>query len=289
MSQRLKADLLLMLATAIWGATFVVVKDALEFASPTAFLAVRFTLAGLLLLFFMARGRWSVAVVGRGFLLGVFLYAGYLFQTTGLLYTTPSKSAFITGFSVVVVPFIQAMQGGKLRKSTLVSAALGIAGIYLLVLPRGLAAVNRGDLMTVVAATSFAVHIVLVGNYTRQHSFRQLVSMQILTVGLLAFASWPVGMPFRLGWTAGLMAAVLVTALLATALAFSIQNWAQQFTPPSHTALIFALEPVFAAITSYLVLSERLGGRLFIGAALILAGMIISERWGAQQPTPVEG
>jgi drug/metabolite transporter (DMT)-like permease len=289
MPQRLKADLLLVLATAIWGGTFVVVKDALEFASPTAFLAVRFTLAGILLFLFMARGRWEAVVVGRGILLGIFLYAGYLFQTTGLLYTTPSKSAFITGFSVVVVPFIQAMQGAKLRKSTLLSAALGLAGIYLLVLPKGLAAVNRGDLLTVVAASSFAVHIVLVGNYTRQHSFRQLVSLQILTVGLLSFLSWPVGMQFRISWTAGLIAAVLVTAVLATALAFSIQNWAQQFTAPSHTALIFALEPVFAALTSWVVLGERLGGRLIIGSALILAGMIISELWGAQQPTPVEG
>ncbi len=143
MPQRLKAELLLMLAAMIWGATFVVVKDALQFATPTAFLAVRFTLAGVLLLIFMARGKWSIAVVSRGFLLGMFLYAGYLFQTTGLLYTTPSKSAFITGFSVVVVPFLQAMYGSKIRKSTIASAVLGLAGIYLLVLPKGLAAVNR--------------------------------------------------------------------------------------------------------------------------------------------------
>lgn len=288
MSQRHKAEFLLVLATMVWGATFVVVKDALQFATPSAFLAVRFTLAGILLFIFMARGRWSAAVVGRGILLGIFLYAGYLFQTTGLLYTTPSKSAFITGFSVVVVPFLQAMQGSKLRKSTIASAVMGLIGIYLLVLPQGLAAVNRGDLMTLVAACSFAVHIVLVGDYTRRYSFRQLVSIQILVVGLLAFVSAPLGMSFHITWTAGLIAAILVTAVLATGFAFSVQNWAQQFTPPSHTALIFALEPVFAAATSWIVLAERLGGRLFIGAALILAGMIISELWGTQQPTPVE-
>jgi drug/metabolite transporter (DMT)-like permease len=288
MSQRLKAEFLLVLATLIWGATFVVVKDALQFATPSAFLAVRFSLAGVLLFIFMARGRWSVAVVGRGTLLGIFLYAGYLFQTTGLLYTTPSKSAFITGFSVVVVPFLQAMQGAKLHKSTIASAVMGLIGIYLLVLPKGLAAVNRGDLMTLVAACSFAVHIVLVGDYTRRYSFRQLVSIQILVVGLLALVSAPLGMSFHITWTAGLIAAVLVTAVLATGFAFSVQNWAQQFTPPSHTALIFALEPVFAALTSWIVLAERLGGRLFIGAALILAGMVISELWGTQQPSPVE-
>jgi drug/metabolite transporter (DMT)-like permease len=289
LSQRLKAELLLTLAAMIWGATFVVVKDALAFATPSAFLAVRFTLAGILLFIFVSRGRLRAAAIGRGCLLGIFLYAAYLFQTTGLLYTTPSKSAFITGFSVVLVPFLQAMYGFKIRKSTIAGAALGIFGIYLLVLPRGLAAVNRGDGFTLIASCAFAVQIVLVGVYTRQYSFRHLVSIQVLTVGLLAFASKPLGMPFRITWTPGLIAAVTVTAVLATAFAISVQNWAQQFTPPAHTALIFALEPVFAAVTSWIVLGERLGGRLFIGSAMILAGMVISEIWGGQQPSPVEG
>ncbi len=289
LSQRLKAELLLTLAAMIWGATFVVVKDALAFATPSAFLAVRFTAAGILLFIFMSRGRFGAATLGRGFLLGLFLYGGYLFQTTGLLYTTPSKSAFITGFAVVLVPFIQVMHGFRIRTATVAGAALGLGGIYLLVLPRGLAAVNRGDVLTLVAACAFAVHIVLVGVYTRRDSFRQLVSIQILTVGLLAFASWPLGMPFKITWSAELVAALAVTAVLATSMAFSVQNWAQQFTPPAHTALIFALEPVSAAITSWIVLDERLGGRLFIGAALIFAGMVISELWGGEQPRPVEG
>jgi len=289
MPQRLKAESLLILTTMIWGATFVVVKDAIAFATPSAFVAVRFTLAGILLFALLSRGRLSMAITGRGLLLGLFLYAGYLFQTTGLVYTTASKSAFITGFSVVIVPFVQAMHGFKIRKATVAGAALGLVGIYLLVMPRGLASVNRGDAMTLIAACAFAVHIVLVGVYARRYPFRQLVSLQILTVGVLAFLSWPLGMPFRITWTVGLVTAVLVTALLATALAFSIQNWAQQFTPPAHTALIFALEPVFAALTSWLVLGERLGGRLFAGAAMILAGMVISEIWGGQQPSPVEG
>ena len=289
MPQRLKAELLLVLTAMIWGATFVVVKDALVLATPSAFVAVRFTLAGILLFVLVSRGRPGLAVTGRGLLLGIFLYTGYLFQTTGLVYTTASKSAFITGFAVVIVPFVQAMHGFKIRKATVLGAALGLAGIYLLVMPRGLASVNRGDALTLIAACAFAVHIVLVGVYTRRFPFRQLVSLQILTVGVLAFLSWPLGMPFRITWTVGLVMAVLVTALLATALAFSIQNWAQQFTPPAHTALIFALEPVFAAMTSWLVLGERLGGRLFVGSAMILAGMIISEIWGGQQPSPVEG
>jgi drug/metabolite transporter (DMT)-like permease len=275
--------------TLIWGSTFVVVKEALVDASPLPFLGIRFTLAGILLFLVMGRGLGERQALGPGFLLGVFLFAGYLCQTTGLLYTTPSKSAFITGFAVILVPFLQALHGFRLRVATIAGALLGLAGIYFLVLPSGLHAVNRGDVLTLFGAVSFAVHIVLVGSYTRRFSFRHLVPVQILVVGLLAAAALPLNLDFRLHWTAGLIGALLLTAVLATGFAFSVQNWAQQFTPPAHTALIFALEPVFAALTSRLVLGERLGGKVFMGSALILAGMVISEIWGSTTPSPVEG
>ncbi len=275
--------------TLIWGSTFVVVKEALVDASPLPFLGIRFTLAGILLFLVMGRGVGERQALGPGFLLGVFLFAGYLCQTTGLLYTTPSKSAFITGFAVILVPFLQALHGFRLRAATIAGALLGLAGIYFLVLPSGLHAVNRGDVLTLFGAVSFAVHIVLVGSYIRRFSFRHLVPVQILVVGLLAAAALPLNLDFRLHWTAGLIGALLLTAVLATGFAFSVQNWAQQFTPPAHTALIFALEPVFAALTSRLVLGERLGGKVFMGSALILAGMVVSEIWGSTTPSPVEG
>jgi len=275
--------------TLIWGSTFVVVKEALVDASPLPFLGIRFTLAGILLFLVMGRGLGERQALGPGFLLGVFLFAGYLCQTTGLLYTTPSKSAFITGFAVILVPFLQVLHGFRLRAATIAGALLGLAGIYFLVLPSGVHAVNRGDVLTLFGAVSFAVHIVLVGSYTRRFSFRHLVPVQILVVGLLAAAALPLNLDFRLHWTAGLIGALLLTAVLATGFAFSVQNWAQQFTPPAHTALIFALEPVFAALTSRLVLGERLGGKVFMGSALILAGMVISEIWGSTTPSPVEG
>jgi drug/metabolite transporter (DMT)-like permease len=275
--------------TLIWGSTFVVVKGALVDASPLPFLGIRFTLAGILLFLVMGRGLGERQALGPGFLLGVFLFAGYLCQTTGLLYTTPSKSAFITGFAVILVPFLQVLHGFRLRVATIAGALLGLAGIYFLVLPSGVHAINRGDVLTLFGAVSFAVHIVLVGSYTRRFSFRHLVPVQILVVGLLAAAALPLNLDFRLHWTAGLIGALLLTAVLATGFAFSVQNWAQQFTPPAHTALIFALEPVFAALTSRLVLGERLGGKVFMGSALILAGMVVSEIWGSTTPSPVEG
>ena len=292
MSKRTAAELLLALITLIWGATFVLVKDALSDASPIPFIAVRFILAGALLLMVLARGRIDRRAVAPGLTLGLLLWSGYAGQTSGLVYTTPSKAAFITGFSVILVPLLMTFWGFQLRAASLVGAALGLAGLYLLVAPSdpsGVGGVNRGDLLVLLGSIAFAFHIVLVGVYTRRVSFLHLVPVQILTVGVLAATLWPLVPHAVFHETRRLIAALLITAILATALAFSVQNWAQQFTPPAHTALIFALEPVFAAITSRLVLGERLGKTALLGSGLILAGMVFSEIWGGTAPRPVEG
>jgi len=282
--------------TAIWGCTFVVVKGALADAAPLPFLAVRFILAGLLLLAILGRGRVERGAIFPGCILGLFLFAGYLFQTWGLVYTTPSKSAFLTGFSVILVPLILIISGlrrngsrDRLGPVNLFGAVLGLMGIYLLVAPSGMAGVNRGDILTLAGALSFAIHIVLVGRYTQKSSFLHLVPVQILAVGLLSLFALPLAPHQTLHLTGRLVMAILITAVLATGVAFSVQNWAQQYTPAAHTALIFALEPVFAALSSWLVMREHLGGRVLLGSGLILAGMVVSEIWGSTLPSPVEG
>jgi drug/metabolite transporter (DMT)-like permease len=277
LSTRTKAEALLVVVTAIWGCTFVVVKGALADASPLPFLAVRFVLAGLLLLAVLGRGQVERGTIFPGSMLGLFLFAGYLFQTWGLIYTTPSKSAFLTGFSVILVPVIMMLSGFRMGPATLLGAVLGLVGIYLLVAPAGMAAVNRGDILTLAGALSFAVHIVLVGHYTKKFSFLHLVPVQILAVGLLSSLALLIVPHQTLHFTARLVVAILVTALLATGVAFSVQNWAQQYTPAAHTALIFALEPVFAALSSWLAMGEHFGGRALLGSGLILAGMVVSE------------
>ena len=278
-----------MVVTAIWGCTFVVVKGALADASPLPFLAVRFMLAGLLLLAILGRGQADRGTILPGSILGLFLFAGYLFQTWGLIYTTPSKSAFLTGFSVILVPVIMMLSGFRMGPATLVGGILGLLGIYLLVAPSGLAAVNRGDILTLAGALSFAFHIILVGHYAKKFSFRHLVPVQVLVVGLVSLVALPFVPNQTLHLTGRLAGAILITAVLATGVAFSVQNWAQQYTPAAHTALIFALEPVFAALSSWLVIGEHLGGRVLLGSGLILAGMVMSEVWGGSLPSPVEG
>ncbi len=289
MSQRTKAELLLVSTTFIWGSTFVIVKGALADASPFPFLAVRFILAGLLMFGVMARGHLPRETLVPCLWLGIWLFTGYAFQTWGLVFTTPSKSAFITGFSVILVPLITLFHGHPLRAANAGGAGLGLLGLYFLVLPSGVGGANRGDLLTLFGAMAFAVHIVLVGTYTRRFSFLHLAPGQILVVGIMAALAVPFARTSTLHWTGRLVLAIVVTAILATAFAFSAQVWAQQYTPAAHTALIFALEPVFAALASRVVTKEHLGGKVLLGSTLILAGMVISEVWGGAAPTPVEG
>ncbi len=289
MSQRTKAESLLVLTTFIWGSSFVIVKGALADAAPFPYLSVRFILAGLVMFGIMARGRLPRATLLPSLVLGVLLFTGYAFQTWGLTLTTPSKSGFITGFSVILVPLIALFCGHPMRVANAGGAGLGVLGLYFLVMPSGMASVNRGDLLTLFGATAFAIHIMLVGHYTRRHSFLHLAPGQIMVVAILATVAIPFAPTHTLHWTGRLIFAIVVTAVLATALAFGIQFWAQQYIPPAHTALIFALEPVFAALTSRIVIHEHLGGKVLLGSALILTGMVISEIWGGTGPAPVEG
>jgi drug/metabolite transporter (DMT)-like permease len=289
LSQRSKAEILLVVTTFIWGSTFVIVKGALRDASPFPFLAIRFILAGLLMWLVMGRGPLDRQALVPSLVLGILLFAGYAFQTWGLTSTTPSKSAFITGVSVILVPLISLFHGYRLRAANLGGAGLGLLGLYFLVLPSGLGAVNRGDLLTLFGAISFAGHIVRVGAYTRRFSFQHLAPGQILVVGIVATLAVPIAPAWGVHLSCRLIFALAVTAIFATGFAFGVQVWAQRYTPPAHTALIFALEPVFAALTSRLVTGEHLGGKVLVGSALILAGMVISEMWGGAAPAPVEG
>ncbi len=289
MTPRAKAEILLLGMSLVWGASFVVVKGALADASPLVFLAIRFILAGLVsaaVLGFRPRNV-SRQTLGAGLVLGLFLLGGYVLQVYGLLYTTPSKSAFITAFSVVLVPFIAALGGLRLRPVNVIAAAAGVAGLYVLLAPSRLGAVNRGDLLTLAASISFGCYIVWVGRYAGRFNFRELVPIQILVVGVGSAILLPFDGRPRLNWTSGFTAAILVTALLATALAFSVQNWAQRYTPPAHTALILSFEPVFTALTSRWITGEHMGAHLIAGAALMLLGVLASELRGGS-PAPIE-
>ena len=281
-----KADLALLGITAIWGVTFVVVKRALADASPLAFNAVRLIVAALLLIAVYGRHlrRMRGIVWAAGALVGLLMALGYAFQTLGLEFTTPAKSAFLTGLSVIIVPFYAA---ALLRRApgagTYGGAALALAGLYFMAFARGAGggwiAPNRGDLLTLACAAAFAGHIVALGEFTVRFPFEQLAVLQVGFAAVFTALAATGGEHIRLRFTPELLWAIAITAVLATALAFTVQAWAQQFTPASHVAIVFAAEPVFAWIASLVLGYAGLGVRQVLGAGLILAAILTVELW----------
>ena len=288
-ASRLRAELALAFCTLLWGSTFVVVKNSLEHSSVFVFLAVRFTLAGICMAVFRPR---VFRVLQReeifaGMRLGFFMFCGYAFQTAGLRYTTASNSGFITGSSVVLVPLILALFWGKRVTLWVYFGTIAAAGgLYFLTVPvTGVAHLNRGDVLTFFAAISYAVHIILVGEYAREHSAAALSVLQVIACAAMAWlTAWGADairwQAMHLESSQELWIGIAVCAVFATAVAFSLQLWAQQYTTPSHAAILFTLEPVFAVATSYLVLGERLSSRSFAGAGLVLAGILAAELLG---------
>jgi len=281
--------LLLVMIAFIWGSTFVLVKEALNDASPLALNSARMIVAAVLLAFFY---RKKIAVLTKaslaaGVLVGTFLFAGYAFQTTGLKLTTPSKSAFLTGTSSVLVPlFLVAIWHVRIHLWRVVGILLALVGLFLMTVPGGpggladFANVNLGDLLTVGCAICFTFHVIFVGRASQRFPFEQVAFLQVGTAAIFMTLSTPLLEHPYFRATPTVIAAILITGVLCTAVAFSIQSWAQQFTPATHTALIFTTEPVFAWLTSFIYLHERLGLRAGAGAVLILGGVLISELLG---------
>jgi drug/metabolite transporter (DMT)-like permease len=301
-SGNLRAHLLLLAVVAIWGATFVVVKDALADVSPLLFNLIRMALAFACLAFIYRShlGRIDRRTLLAGAVIGFCLAVGYQFQTAGLRLTTPSKSAFITGMVVVLVPLLSVIPGLRPPASRLpgwnawLGAVTAFIGIVLLTTPSGAAfsfrTINPGDLLTFGCALGFSLHVLALAHLAPRFPFEQLAILQIGFCAVFMAASLPLLERPRIHWSSRVVVALLITAVLATAVAFAVQSWAQRYLPATHTALILSLEPVFAWITSFLVLGERLSRRGASGALLILAGIALTEFIPAPvQPTSHEG
>ena len=289
MPRSLKAHLLLVTITLIWGSTFVLMKQALAESSPLLLNAARMSLAAILLAAYYRKhlARIERPALLAGITVGVFLFLGYAFQTTGLRLTTPSKSAFLTGVSTVLVPLLLVLiWRTRIHPLRIVGIGLALSGLFLMTVPAGTQAladfanVNRGDLLTIACALGFAFHIIFVGRVTQRFAFEQIAVLQIAVAAVLMCIAAPVLERPHMRLSGTVVTTVVVTGVLGTALAFTVQAWAQQFTPATHTALIFTLEPVFAWLTSFLYLKERLGFRAGAGALMILAGVLVSELLG---------
>jgi drug/metabolite transporter (DMT)-like permease len=281
-NRQLGADLSLLLVTLIWGSTFVMVKDAVSSYPVFPFLTLRFGLATLALLIIGGKHLPSLGWrgVGSGILIGLFLFGGYAFQTVGLQYTSASKAGFITGLSVVIVPLLSTLILKRIpARAALIGVGLATLGLALLTLNRDLSIVT-GDVIVLGCAFSFALHIIAVSKFAPRWNALALALVQVATVAVISalislwgHRPWPAPAPatwFAAGFT----------GMLATALAFAVQTQMQRFTTPTHTALIFAAEPVFAAVFGVLLAGDELAGRVIAGGTLIVVGTIVSEiRW----------
>ena len=298
---RLAANLLLLGIVAVWGSTFALVKDALKDASPFLFNLLRMTIASVALLIAnrTALRRIPRSTKAAGLIAGTFLAAGYQLQTAGLARTSSANSALLTGLVVVFVPclallpLLRSPHIPKPRWTTAIGALLAFAGLILMTTPAGTAlrnllpALHAGDLLTLGCALAFAAHLLSLSHFAAEQ-VSQLATLQIVVCTALMLLSLPLGGPLFLHGTARLLIALLVTGILATAVAFTVQSWAQRHLSAGNVALLLTLEPVFALVVSVFLLAERLTTRALVGAALILAGIATTEMLGQRPVIPLE-
>lgn len=278
------ADLALLLLTLFWGTTFTLVKDVLEVASPAVFLTARFGLATAVLaaIAFVRRDRFTRALLRDGALLGLTMYAGFTLQTLGLHYTTPARSGFITGLSVLIVPFIARFALARpVKSASWVGVALAVFGLAVLTRPLGdgiAAEIRLGDALTFGCALAFALQVVFTSEWSHRHALAPFVAVQVA----VAFGGVLLSLPFETarldpaGWPK-FAGTVAFTGIAMTALAFFLMNWAQRHTTAIRAALIFSLEPVAAALFSHFYGGEPLGVAEWVGGGLIVLGVVAGE------------
>jgi drug/metabolite transporter (DMT)-like permease len=273
---RIGAELALVAIAAVWGVTFVMVQDAIALLPTLAFLAYRFLPAALLVALVVRRPlrRLSPAGWRAGLLMGAFLTSGYVFQTLGLEQTTASNTGFITGLFVVITPLLAALVlRERVTPLAWVAAALAAVGLYLLS-GAGSHFDLRGDGLVLLAAVSFAAHILATSRAVASHHVGALLAVQLGLCGfvclVIAAAAGQLEAPQgRTVWSA-----LIVTSLVASALGYFVQSFAQQHAPPARTALILASEPAFAGLFGWLLAGDRLSAAGLLGAALIMVAIV---------------
>ena len=273
------ADISLLMVAIFWGGGFVAVKSALiSNISPFYMIAIRFFLSAILLsiIFYKKLRKINMQEIIYGSILGVMLFLGFAFQTIGLQYTTPGKQAFLTATYVVIVPFLGWIINKKNPgRMAITSAIIALIGIGLLTLKS--LSINLGDSLTIICAVFFALHIVYVGLFSKKGDSIILSIVQIATAAIISFL-------FAIIFEKPIVAvsyegyfSLFYLIIFSTMLAFLIQNVAQRFAKPAHTAILLSMESVFGTIFSVIFLGEALGTTMVIGYGIIFFSIIISE------------
>ena len=270
-----RAAFAIFLVACAWGATFALIKDVLRSIAPEPFIALRFLVAAAILSVIAARRRsFRRDVIGPAAILGALLFFAYWGQTRGLLFISPSRSAFLTGLNVVMVPFAdRLLRGRKPPLTAWIAAVLAVAGTSWLIGGFG-ARPSIGDVLTLGCAVASALHVVYTAEFTSRHSATGLAAVQIVVVGVLAIPA--ASLAARPVFSREVVSVVLFTAIVTTALAFVALMWGQARVSATEAAVILAFEPVAASVTSVVFYGEPLTRGLVIGGSLILGAMVIA-------------
>jgi drug/metabolite transporter (DMT)-like permease len=279
MTARTCAELYLLSLTIVWGSTFVLTKFVLENASPFVYISIRFTAASIIFaaLFFRRLHTISKDAIVKGAILGVLLFIGFVLQTVGLKYTTASKSAFITGLMVAFTPLFQLIIERKAPKlGNIIGVVLVAVGLFFLTSPKG-SELNIGDTLTLFCAVSFSLYTVYLNIYGEKHDPAHLTFIQFISTALLSVLAVLFLETAYLRINNNLMLNIAYLAVMPTVVALYVMAKYQKYTTPTRSAVIYSMEPPFAALFAFLIIGEQIGMMGIIGGLSILIGLIISE------------
>lgn len=291
--RKYKGELTLLLITLLWSATFVIVKESLVNISSMLFVGFRFLIAGIILLPIILKKKIKFKSVNLKLpiVLGILLFLGFSTQTIGLRFTSATKSAFLTGTAVIIIPILQTIiEKRKPKSGAVIGVVVVLIGILLLsggnsfftLLEDLIANFNFGDGMTLLCALFFALYVIYLDILSNRYNFWLLLIIQIAVVSLLAFVSaflfqWIDFEPIIINFTSQLGFGIIYTAIFATLVTTALQTKYQSLVTPTKAGIVYSFEPIFAAVIAYIAIGERITTFGFIGASLIFIGLIISE------------
>ncbi len=275
------ADFLLFLVALAWGSTFFIVQEAVDSTPVFIFLFWRFLFASLLMAIFSYKRvkKIDLQTIKAGFVLGLFMFLGFAFQTFGLTMTLSSTVAFLTGLNVIIVPFLlYIIFKTKASIYSIFGALIAAVGLYFLTYGGSLG-FGLGEFYAFICAVMFALHIVFTDRYSKRYDVMLLVVIELFVVAVFSlFSSLAFDGNFMLSHIdSTLVYALIVTVLFATVFAFGVQTAMQRYTTPAKTAIIFTMEPVSAGVFGYFFANEILSASQLFGAFLILFGMVSAE------------
>ncbi|WMR30631.1 DMT family transporter [Metapseudomonas otitidis] len=284
-SQALRADILMLITAAIWGAAFVAQRLGMDAIGPFLYTGLRFALGALVLLpllYLLPRGEhhepMNRGLLLGGVLMGLALSLGINLQQVGLLFTSVTNSGFITGLYVIIVPLLGLLLGHRTGMGTWIGALLAVGGMFLLSVGDNFQ-VARGDWLQLAGAVVWGVHVLLVGFFASRHDPVRLAILQFITCAVISLALALVLEDIRLDAIILAGPAILYGGVIAVAIGYTLQVVAQKHAIASHAAIILSLEAVFAAIAGALMLSESLHARGYLGCALMFVGMLVAQLW----------